>query len=55
MRDWHRINVAMTRARVKLILVLSISTFSQHSMYSDLLSYHETSGKVCFFNLRNFI
>lgn len=39
LRDLRRMNVAMTRARMKLIIIGDASTLSRYPFYSDLLSY----------------
>ena len=38
LRDWHRINVAITRARVKLVIVGSGTTLSHVPMLAELMS-----------------
>ena len=42
--DIRRMNVAMTRARKKLIIIGDSSTVGQHDFYSGLLDYIETTG-----------
>ena len=42
--DTRRMNVAMTRARKKLIIIGDSSTVGQHDFYSGLLDYIETTG-----------
>ena len=38
LKDWRRLNVAITRAKSKLILVGSKTTLSSHDLYSKLFS-----------------
>jgi superfamily I DNA and/or RNA helicase len=42
--DVRRMNVAMTRARRKLLIVGNSATLSNHSFYRDLLSHCESVG-----------
>jgi len=42
LQDTRRMNVALTRARSKLIIVGDSSTVTQHSFYNDLLEYVST-------------
>ena len=37
LKDWRRINVALTRAKKKLILVGSVSTLSEMGLFKDLI------------------
>lgn len=46
LRDWRRLNVAVTRARSKLILFGSAATLKSSSLYSSLLSNLEERGWV---------
>jgi AAA domain len=41
LRDWHRVNVAMTRARAKLLLIGSASTMAGNPMLKSLLVFVE--------------
>ena len=43
--DYRRINVALTRARKKLILIGDSATIGADSFYNDLLSYVEKEGQ----------
>jgi superfamily I DNA and/or RNA helicase len=40
--DTRRMNVAMTRARKKLIVIGDSATLSQHPFYADMVAYAET-------------
>ena len=40
--DIRRMNVAMTRARKKLVIVGDSATLSQHPFYKDFVSYTES-------------
>lgn len=42
--DGRRLNVAMTRAQKKLVIVGDSSTLGQHNLYSDLLTFIENEG-----------
>jgi ATP-dependent RNA/DNA helicase IGHMBP2 len=42
--DYRRMNVAMTRARFKLIMVGDSATFAQTPFYGDLIAYAEALG-----------
>lgn len=42
--DTRRMNVAMTRARKKLLIVGDSSTIAQHPFYNDLIDYAEQIG-----------
>lgn len=42
--DYRRMNVAMTRARMKLVLVGDSATLSQNPFYADLIAYVEKCG-----------
>ena len=42
--DIRRMNVGMTRARKKLVLVGDSATLSQHAFFADLLTYVESIG-----------
>jgi superfamily I DNA and/or RNA helicase len=42
--DERRLNVAMTRAQKKLVIVGDSSTLGQYTLYSDLLTYIEEEG-----------
>ena len=44
LKDYRRMNVAMTRAKLKLIIIGDSSTLGNDSFYSDLLDYIEKSG-----------
>jgi superfamily I DNA and/or RNA helicase len=45
LKDLRRMNVAMTRARKKLILVGDSATIAQHPFYGDLIDYVTERGK----------
>lgn len=45
LKDLRRINVAMTRARKKLVLIGDSATLSQHRFYKELLEYVEAYGQ----------
>lgn len=45
--DIRRMNVAMTRARKKLVIVGDSSTLSQLPFYADFISYAERSNAYC--------
>lgn len=42
--DYRRMNVAMTRAKKKLIIIGDSATIGSHSFYADFLEYVETYG-----------
>ena len=42
--DLRRMNVAMTRARMKLIIIGNAETLSRHRFYDQLVSYFQTHG-----------
>jgi len=42
--DYRRMNVAITRARIKLVLVGDSATLAQTSFYADLIAYAESLG-----------
>ena len=42
--DIRRTNVAMTRARKKLIMIGDSATLGSHSFYNDLLDYVQNGG-----------
>jgi len=44
LKDHRRINVALTRAKMKLIVIGDGSTLSQDSIYSDLMDHVEKEG-----------
>ena len=44
LKDYRRMNVAMTRARFKLIIIGDSSTTGSDPFYSDLLEYAEKNG-----------
>lgn len=44
LRDLRRMNVAMTRARMKLIIVGNAETLSRHKFYKALMAYFEEKG-----------
>ena len=46
LRDMRRMNVAMTRARMKLIIIGSIETLSRHRFYRELIDYVRDKGEV---------
>ena len=46
LRDLRRMNVAMTRARMKLIIVGDAGTLSRHPFYARLLRYIQENGQV---------
>ena len=46
LRDLRRMNVAITRARMKLIIVGNADTLSRHPFYADLLEYIAAHGEV---------
>ena len=41
LRDLRRMNVAMTRARMKLMIIGDVDTLTQHPFYRDLYEYIE--------------
>jgi len=51
MLDVNRVNVALTRAQYKLILVGSASTYSDHAPWKDLINHFRSIG--AFFNIRD--
>lgn len=50
LNDLRRMNVAITRARMKLIIVGDASTLTRHAFYKALYDYIEKHGKVLVFN-----
>ena len=44
--DLRRMNVAMTRARMKLIMVGDINTLSVNKFYTKLFNYIKNAGKI---------
>lgn len=44
LRDLRRLNVSLTRAKRKLIMVGDSSTISGHSLYADLINYVKSEG-----------
>jgi superfamily I DNA and/or RNA helicase len=44
LKDERRLNVAMTRARKKLILIGDMSTLSQHKLFHELSDHIEKEG-----------
>lgn len=44
--DWRRLNVALTRARRKIILVGDASTLTRARLYAQLFKYVEDVGRV---------
>lgn len=44
LRDLRRMNVAMTRARMKLIIVGNAETLSRHRFYRAMIAYFEEKG-----------
>ncbi|CAO0795298.1 unnamed protein product [Mucor circinelloides] len=46
LRDWRRLNVAITRAKSKLVLFGSASTLKASALYSRLLDSFETKGWI---------
>lgn len=46
LRDLRRMNVAMTRARMKLIIIGDASTLTKHPFYRDLYRYIATKGQI---------
>lgn len=46
LRDLRRMNVAMTRAKMKLIIIGSIDTLSRHRFYRELIEYIRDNGEV---------
>ncbi len=45
LRDLRRMNVAMTRARMKLIIVGNAQTLSRHRFYRELVNYIRSHGE----------
>ena len=45
LRDYRRMNVAMTRARKQLIIVGDSATIGNNAFYQDFLSYCEEYGE----------
>lgn len=46
LNDLRRMNVAITRARMKLMIIGDASTLSKHAFYKKLYQYIEQKGKV---------
>ena len=44
LRDLRRLNVAITRAKRKLILVGDCNTIKEHELYNDLITYIKSEG-----------
>ena len=53
--DWHRINVALTRAKTKLVLVGSLSTLTKHplldAMFAGMRARDRSSQRKRFIHL----
>ncbi len=45
LKDYRRMNVAMTRARMKLVIVGDSATIGNDSFYADFLEYCEENGR----------
>jgi predicted DNA helicase len=45
LKDQRRLNVAMTRAQKKLVMVGDSATISSHSVFGDLIQYVEQNGQ----------
>lgn len=45
LKDYRRMNVAMTRARMKLVIVGDSATIGHNSFYQELLEYVEKNGQ----------
>lgn len=46
LRDLRRMNVAMTRAKMKLIIIGNIDTLSRHRFYRELIEYIRDNGEI---------
>lgn len=46
LNDLRRMNVAITRARMKLMIIGDASTLTRHAFYRELLSYIKRRGKI---------
>ncbi|MBR1850372.1 MAG: AAA family ATPase [Bacteroidales bacterium] len=46
LNDLRRMNVAITRARMKLIIVGNVATLTRHNFYHELADYCEAHGEV---------
>ena len=44
LKDYRRLNVALTRARLKLVIIADLSTLGHDSMYLDLANHVELHG-----------
>jgi superfamily I DNA and/or RNA helicase len=44
LNDTRRMNVAMTRAREKLVVIGDSATLANHSFYKDFINYAESVG-----------
>jgi len=44
LRDYRRMNVAMTRAKMKLVIVGDSATLGNDKFYNDFLQFAETAG-----------
>jgi superfamily I DNA and/or RNA helicase len=44
LRDYRRMNVAMTRARMKLVIIGDSATLGNDRFYADFLEYVESIG-----------
>lgn len=51
LKDWRRLNVAITRAKHKLIMVGSISTLRRYAPLEKLLSHLESQSMISFSSL----
>ena len=45
--DYRRMNVAMTRARMKLIVIGDSGTIGENKFYKTFLDYVDTEGSYC--------
>ena len=46
LRDLRRMNVAITRARMKLIIIGNVQTLSRHRFYRELIAHVRQHGEL---------